>query len=101
MEFRTEITAGELLRVRRAQRFTGQFGEILLVDSEWRIEFDLLYRRPADDPDTWFVVNELDARGRVQAYLAPNSGQFIGAQMKPRQHVQDTESGLVIWSDDE
>lgn len=98
-EFRTELEGGEVLRVIRAQRFDGQFGEILLLDCECRLNFRLVYRRPPVDPDdrNWFVLEDLDARGRVQVYLGSRqAGRFIAAQLKPRQSVWVTGDDLIM-----
>ena len=100
LEFQTGIEDGQVLRVIRAQRFDGQFGEILLVDCECRLRFRLRYRPLPSDPgdDTWFGVEDLDAKGRIQVYLGSTSdGQFIAAQLQPRQTMSLTEEGLVTW----
>ena len=104
-EFRTVIEDGEVLRIVRAQRFDGQFGGILLVDCECRLNFHLRYRHlPVHredathrDDGTWFVVQDLDARGRIQGYLdSEGSGRFIAAQLKPRQSVWISGENVVM-----
>lgn len=102
LDFRTDITDGTIKRVDRARRFVGDLGEILLIDATWRLEFRLLYQeRPASDETLWYVLDELDATGRVQVYLGQSeseatTGQFIAAQLKPRQTVWRTETGHMI-----
>jgi hypothetical protein len=98
-EFRTWIGEGEVLRVVRAQRFDGQFGEVLLVDCECRLKFRIDYRHPPADPNdrTWYGLDGLDARGRVQAYLGSDrAGRFIAAQLKPLQSVWITGERLMM-----
>jgi hypothetical protein len=102
LEFRTDVIGGTIEHVTRARRFVGDLGEILLIDATWTLDFRLLYReRPPEDENVWFVVDELSARGQVQVYLGqPESettgGQFIAAQLKPRQTVGRSGPGLTI-----
>jgi rRNA-processing protein FCF1 len=104
LEVRTDVTDGTIEHVERARRFVGDLGEILLIDATWRLDFRLLYRdRPPAEDILWFVVDELDARGQVQVYLGqPHSettgGQFIAAQLKPRQTARRSGTGLTIMS---
>jgi hypothetical protein len=104
LEFQTEVTDGKIERVERAQRFVGDLGEILLIDAIWRLDFRLLYRERQPPDDTlWFVVDELDASGQVQVYLGePGSetsgGQFIAAQLKPRQTAWLSGTALMTIS---
>jgi hypothetical protein len=99
LEFRTDVTDGAIDHVERAWRFVGDLGEILLIDATWRLHFRLLYQeRPPADDGLWFVVDELDAGGRVQVYLGEADsgtagGQFIAARLKPRQAVWRSGAG--------
>jgi hypothetical protein len=102
LDFRTDVTDGTIEDVDRARRFVGDFGEIVLIDATQRLDFRLLYQqRPPADDTRWFVVDELDASGRVQVYLgqsgsAASDGQFIAAQLKPRQTVWRSGAALMV-----
>ena len=102
LEFQTHVTEGVVEHLDRALRFVGDLGEILLIDATWKLEFQLLYREhpPADDR-LWFVVDKLSARGQVQVNLGESrsetpGGQFIAAQLKPRQTVSLSDDEVII-----
>jgi len=106
LEFRTEVTSGAVEHVDLARRFSGNLGDIILVDATWKLEFRVLYR-PLGGGDglNWYVMDDLDARGPVQVYLTQaesrtTEGQFIAAQLQPRQEVFVGDELIQILASD-
>ena len=102
--FRTAVTAGEALRVIRAQRFARDEASILMVDAEWELSADCLFQElPAEDENRWGVVRDVGLTGRLQVYIHEESevsseGQLIAAQLSSNKSADFMEDGrLLIW----
>ena len=100
--FRTELKTGEAIKVLRGRRFSGPAATVTMVDAEWRLCADCLYRDLAEDSERWFSFPDVELHGRLQVYLPEFHEDSADAQLIAAQLSSDTtieimgEDRLVI-----
>lgn len=100
--FRTEVKSGAALEVLRAKRYFGPAAAVTMVDAEWQLLVDCLYRDPAgEDPESWFGFPGIELRGRLQIYLPesegdPSAAQLIAAQLTSNTSIERMGEGHLL-----
>jgi hypothetical protein len=85
------VKSGEAVKVLRAKRYFGPAGAVTMVDAQWQLLVDCLYRDQADeDPERWLGFPGIELRGRLQIYLPESEGDASAAQLIAAQLTSDT-----------
>lgn len=102
--FRTAVTRAEATHVVSARRFARDAESLLVVDADWSLTVDCLFRDAiANEGDPWGVVRGVGLTGRIQVYIPEGDleggrGELIAARLRSDKNIGFLENGdpLII-----